>query len=91
MAHASVQHDRLRAPLMTTIFYVSLACLHVDIPIMVSFSVVVWSGLNVSGVRLVDLNPKIGTEEDPERWVDVHKQVINGFVDRIFLSSDTCF
>ncbi|GAU99503.1 hypothetical protein RvY_10496 [Ramazzottius varieornatus] len=52
-------------------------------------SVVVWSGLNVSGVRLVDLNPKIGTEEDPERWVDVHKQVINGATDVIKLKGYT--
>lgn len=34
----------------------------------------------MAGVRLVDLNPKIGTDEDPEKWVDVHKQVINGYV-----------
>lgn len=52
-------------------------------------SVVVWSGLNVAGVRLVDLNPKIGTDEDPEKWVDVHKQVINGATDVIKLKGYT--
>jgi L-lactate dehydrogenase len=41
---------------------------------------VVWSGLSVAGVRLVDLNPDIGTENDPERWLDIHKKVIDRFV-----------
>ena len=44
--------------------------------------VVVWSGVNVAGVRLMDLNPDIGTDKDPERWVDIHRQVIDRLVCR---------
>ncbi|KAF5303700.1 hypothetical protein FQR65_LT00844 [Abscondita terminalis] len=39
-------------------------------------SVPVWSGVSVSGVRLRDINNKLGTEDDPENWVDLHKQAI---------------
>ena len=41
--------------------------------------VVVWSGLNVAGVRLIDLKPELGTDKDPEKWVDIHKQVIDRY------------
>nr|CAI5827728.1 unnamed protein product [Callosobruchus analis] len=40
-------------------------------------SVAVWSALNVAGVRLRDINPKLGTHEDPEKWEDIHKEVVN--------------
>ncbi|GLV33927.1 Lactate dehydrogenase [Carabus blaptoides fortunei] len=39
-------------------------------------SVPVWSGVNVAGVRLRELNPLIGTEEDPEKWHELHHQVV---------------
>lgn len=39
-------------------------------------SVPVWSGVNVAGVNLKALNPKIGTSEDNENWNDIHKQVV---------------
>ncbi|GAV04366.1 hypothetical protein RvY_14654 [Ramazzottius varieornatus] len=39
-------------------------------------SVVVWSGMNVAGVRLTDLKPELGTDKDPEKWLDLHKLVI---------------
>ncbi|XP_017512564.3 L-lactate dehydrogenase A-like 6A [Manis javanica] len=39
-------------------------------------SVPVWSGVNIAGVPLKDLNPDIGTDKDPERWGNVHKDVI---------------
>lgn len=41
------------------------------------FSVAVWSGVNIAGVRLRDINPVIGTEEDPEKWGQAHKDVID--------------
>uniref|UniRef100_A0A2A4K4H4 L-lactate dehydrogenase n=1 Tax=Heliothis virescens TaxID=7102 RepID=A0A2A4K4H4_HELVI len=31
-------------------------------------SVPVWSNVSIAGVRLVDLNPQIGTDKDPEMW-----------------------
>uniref|UniRef100_A0A915ILK5 L-lactate dehydrogenase n=1 Tax=Romanomermis culicivorax TaxID=13658 RepID=A0A915ILK5_ROMCU len=40
-------------------------------------SVAVWSGANVAGVELRKLNPKIGRDDDPEKWEDVHKDVVN--------------
>ena len=36
-----------------------------------------WSGVNIDGVHLKDLNPEIGTDSDPENWNDVHKKVVN--------------
>ncbi|KAL8222325.1 UNVERIFIED_CONTAM: hypothetical protein K2H54_075506, partial [Gekko kuhli] len=39
-------------------------------------SVPVWSGVNVAGVSLQELNPAMGTEQDPENWKEVHKQVV---------------
>ncbi|CAH1119601.1 unnamed protein product [Phaedon cochleariae] len=39
-------------------------------------SVPVWSGVNVAGVRLKEVNPAIGTENDPEKWKQIHQDVI---------------
>ncbi|XP_035940088.2 L-lactate dehydrogenase A-like 6A [Halichoerus grypus] len=39
-------------------------------------SVPVWSGVNIAGVPLKSLNSDIGTEQDPEQWKNVHKDVI---------------
>nr|XP_039327336.1 L-lactate dehydrogenase A-like 6A isoform X2 [Saimiri boliviensis boliviensis] len=40
-------------------------------------SVPVWSGVNIAGVPLKDLNPDIGTDKDPEQWENVHKKVVS--------------
>ncbi|KAL0601224.1 L-lactate dehydrogenase A-like 6B [Plecturocebus cupreus] len=37
-------------------------------------SVPVWSGVNIAGVPLKDLNSDIGTDKDPEQWKNVHKE-----------------
>ncbi|XP_073248745.1 L-lactate dehydrogenase-like isoform X2 [Porites lutea] len=39
-------------------------------------SVPVWSGVNIDGVMLKDLNPQIGTGADRENWNEIHKKVI---------------
>ncbi|XP_045356097.1 L-lactate dehydrogenase A-like 6B [Leopardus geoffroyi] len=39
-------------------------------------SVPVWSGVNIAGVPLKDLSSDIGTDKDPEKWKNVHKDVI---------------
>ncbi|KAM7437397.1 hypothetical protein ABFA07_012954 [Porites harrisoni] len=39
-------------------------------------SVPIWSGVNIDGVMLKDLNPQIGTESDRENWNEIHKKVI---------------
>ena len=39
-------------------------------------SVPVWSGVNVAGVPLKELNLDIGTDKDPEQWKNVHKDVV---------------
>lgn len=41
------------------------------------FVVPVWSGVNIAGVNFKDLNPEIGTENDPEKWKEVHEKVVN--------------
>ncbi len=39
-------------------------------------SVPVWSGVNVGGVNLVNLNPKLGQEDDPEKWNEIHTKIV---------------
>ena len=38
--------------------------------------VAVWSGVNVAGVSLQELNPEMGTDNDSENWKEVHKMVV---------------
>lgn len=38
----------------------------------------VWSGVNVAGVCLQAINPKMGAEDDSENWKGVHKMVVDG-------------
>ncbi|XP_017484022.1 PREDICTED: L-lactate dehydrogenase [Rhagoletis zephyria] len=52
-------------------------------------SVAVWSGVNIAGVRLRELNPNIGTTEDPENWQQVHKKVIDSAYEVIKLKGYT--
>lgn len=52
-------------------------------------SVPVWSGVNIAGVRLRELNPNIGTSEDPEKWNEVHKQVVESAYEVIKLKGYT--
>ncbi|XP_055289294.1 L-lactate dehydrogenase A-like 6B [Moschus berezovskii] len=39
-------------------------------------SVPVWSGVNIAGVPLKELNLDIGTDKDPEQWKKIHKDVV---------------
>lgn len=52
-------------------------------------TVPVWSGVNVAGVRLRELNPTIGTSEDPEGWCELHKEVVNSAYEVIKLKGYT--
>ncbi|XP_037937934.1 L-lactate dehydrogenase [Teleopsis dalmanni] len=52
-------------------------------------SVPVWSGVNIAGVRLRELNPNIGSVEDPEKWNEVHKQVVDSAYEVIRLKGYT--
>lgn len=49
----------------------------------------VWSGVNVGGVRLKELNPAIGTDNDPENWKSIHKQVVDAAYEVIKLKGFT--
>ena len=44
---------------------------------MIYSTVPVWSGVNIAGVRLRDLNPEAGTANDKENWAQVHSQVVS--------------
>ncbi|CAG0922435.1 unnamed protein product [Notodromas monacha] len=52
-------------------------------------SVPVWSGVNVAGVRLADLNSDIGMENDPEDWIRIHKEVVESAYNIIKLKGYT--
>lgn len=58
---------------------------------MYVISVPLWSSVNVAGTRLIELNPAIGTDEDPENWKDVHKKVVSAAYDVIKLKGHTCW
>lgn len=40
-------------------------------------SVPVWSGVNIAGIRLREINPSAGLEDDPEKWAEIHKEVVD--------------
>lgn len=46
-----------------------------------SVTVAVWSGVNVAGVSLQELNPAMGSDKDGENWKDLHKQVVERYND----------
>lgn len=52
-------------------------------------SVPVWSMVNIAGTRLKDIQPSIGEADDPEKWSDVHKKVVNGAYEIIKLKGYT--
>ncbi|RXM28843.1 L-lactate dehydrogenase A chain [Acipenser ruthenus] len=52
-------------------------------------SVPVWSGTNVAGVTLQSLNPNLDTENDPEEWKKIHKQVVESAYEVIRLKGYT--
>ncbi|CAH8589157.1 unnamed protein product [Schistosoma turkestanicum] len=52
-------------------------------------SVAVWSSVNVGGVRLSSLNPKIGYDKDPQHFDEIHKQVVQSAYDIIRLKGYT--
>lgn len=52
-------------------------------------SVPLWSGVNVAGVRLRELNPLVGTAQDPEKWCDLHTEVVNSAYEVIKLKGYT--
>ncbi|MBN3281363.1 LDHA dehydrogenase, partial [Polyodon spathula] len=52
-------------------------------------SVPVWSGVNVAGVSLKNLNPDMGTDKDKENWKEVHKQVVESAYEVIKLKGYT--
>ncbi|XP_066972704.1 L-lactate dehydrogenase isoform X2 [Macrobrachium rosenbergii] len=52
-------------------------------------SVPVWSGVNIAGVRLRDLNPLVGTPEDPDKYNEMHKEVVNSAYEVIKLKGYT--
>ncbi|KAK7891344.1 hypothetical protein WMY93_023307 [Mugilogobius chulae] len=52
-------------------------------------SVPVWSGVNVAGVSLQELNPNMGGDGDSENWKEVHKLVVEGAYEVIKLKGYT--
>nr|AFG17304.1 lactate dehydrogenase C isoform transcript variant 2 [Bos grunniens] len=39
-------------------------------------SVPLWSGVNVAGVALKSLDPKLGSDSDKDSWKNIHKEVV---------------
>jgi len=52
-------------------------------------SVPVWSGVNIAGIRLREINPQAGLEGDSENWVECHKEVVNAAYEVIKLKGYT--
>lgn len=54
-----------------------------------AFVVPVWSGVNVAGVRLREIDETVGTNCDKEKWNEIHKQVIDSAYEVIKLKGYT--
>ena len=52
--------------------------MHVGNLYVCCFAVPVWSGVNVAGVPFKQVCPTFGTPDDPEKWIESHKQVVDG-------------
>ncbi|GAB6030599.1 L-lactate dehydrogenase A chain [Chamberlinius hualienensis] len=52
-------------------------------------SVPVWSGVNIAGVRLSDIDERVGTKDDPEDWGSLHKKVVDSAYEIIKLKGYT--
>ncbi|XP_032267040.1 L-lactate dehydrogenase B chain-like isoform X2 [Phoca vitulina] len=52
-------------------------------------TVAVWSGVNVAGVSLQELNPEMGTDNDSKNWKEVHKMVVESAYEVIKLKGYT--
>lgn len=52
-------------------------------------SVPVWSGVNVAGVRLREINPHVGDAQDPEKYNELHKEVVESAYEVIRLKGYT--
>ncbi|KAH0617135.1 hypothetical protein JD844_028830 [Phrynosoma platyrhinos] len=61
------------------------------IPQVVKYSpdLAVWSGVNVAGVSFHELNPAMGSDQDPEGWKQVHKEVVDSAYEVIKLKGYT--
>lgn len=52
-------------------------------------SVPVWSGVNIAGIRLREINPNAGLDGDAENWNECHKDVVNAAYEVIKLKGYT--
>lgn len=52
-------------------------------------SVPVWSGVNIAGIRLREINAQAGLEGDQENWVECHKEVVSAAYEVIKLKGYT--
>ncbi|CAO1321372.1 unnamed protein product [Diamesa serratosioi] len=52
-------------------------------------SVPVWSGVNIAGIRLREINPSAGREDDSENWAECHKEVVSAAYEVIKLKGYT--
>ncbi|XDA87549.1 hypothetical protein R6Z07F_017228 [Ovis aries] len=52
-------------------------------------SVPLWSGVNVAGVSLKSLDPKLGTDSDKDSWKNIHKEVVGSAYEIIKLKGYT--
>ncbi|XP_021541002.2 L-lactate dehydrogenase C chain isoform X3 [Neomonachus schauinslandi] len=57
--------------------------------LIVSNPVPLWSGVNVAGVALKTLDPKLGTDSDKDQWKNIHKQVVESAYEIIKLKGYT--
>ncbi|KAB1272366.1 L-lactate dehydrogenase C chain [Camelus dromedarius] len=57
--------------------------------LVVSNPVPLWSGVNVAGVALKTLDPKLGTDSDKDHWKNIHQQVVGSAYEIIKLKGYT--
>lgn len=85
MVTQAVSFDRY----FITIHYLNFQKIFFELFFLLLLPVPVWSGVNVAGVRLRELNPTIGTDADPEKWNELHSEVVNSAYEVIKLKGYT--
>ena len=63
--------------------------MHTKIVAIVWFSVPIWSDANLAGVKLRDVDSRVGTKKDVENWSQLHKEVIGSAQEIIKLKGYT--
>lgn len=47
----------------------------------------IWSGIDVAGLKLRDINPRMGDRDDPEKWYEVTEAIHQRYCNYLIIRS----